>query len=152
MVDSRQKGARAEAAMVKLLKEATGLNWKRTPGSGALHQDHLLKGDIYIPGEYNYYCCEVKHYKEDHLTSKVLTSKIPQLLEWWKQSLRQGKQVDKIPILFFKFDRSKWFVMMLMPEKYKEDTKAIILLPEKVIIYTFDYWLKNVLQYIRWKK
>ena len=64
MVDSRQKGARAEAALVKLLKEDTGLNWKRTPGSGALHQDHLMKGDAYVPGEHNYYCVEIKHYKE----------------------------------------------------------------------------------------
>jgi hypothetical protein len=40
----------------------------------------------------------------------VLTSKNPQLIEWWKQAVRQGIQVDMEPILFFKFDRSKWFV------------------------------------------
>jgi Holliday junction resolvase len=110
MVDSRQKGARAEAALKKLLRDKTGINFQRTPGSGALNETHKLKGDIYIPNAANTYCIEVKHYKDDHLTSKVLTSKNPQLIEWWKQAVRQGIQVDMEPILFFKFDRSKWFV------------------------------------------
>ena len=112
MVDSRQKGARAESALKKLLRDSTGLNFQRTPGSGALNATHMLKGDIYIPNTANRFCIEVKHYKDDHLTSKVLTSKDPQLLQWWEQAVRQAKQVDMQPILFFKFDRSKWFVMV----------------------------------------
>lgn len=110
MVDSRQKGARAEAALKKVLRDATGLNFQRTPGSGALNETHKLKGDIYIPNAANKYCIEVKHYKDDHLTSKILTGKNPQLIEWWEQAVRQGEQVDMQPILFFKFDKSKWFV------------------------------------------
>ena len=152
LVDSRQKGARAESAMIKLLKEETGLNWKRVPGSGALHSDHGLKGDIYIPNEHNYYACEVKHYKDCHLTSQVLTSKNPQLLEWWEQAVRQGKQTDKKPMLFFKHDRSKWFVMMELPIPVKPNCKYIILQPEDVIIFSFDVWVANVLQYIKWVK
>jgi len=110
MVDSRQKGARAEAAVKKVLIDKTGLNWQRTPGSGALAPTHGLKGDLYIPNEKNFYCVEVKHYKDDHFTSKILTSKDPQLTEWWKQAVRQGIQTDKDPLLIFKFDRSKLFV------------------------------------------
>jgi len=155
LVDSRQKGARAESAMVKLLKEETGLNWKRVPGSGALHEDHGLKGDVYIPNEHNYYACEVKHYKDCHLTSQVLTSKTPQLLEWWTQAVRQGTQTNKRPILFFKHDRSKWFVMMNLHDPMQlplEHLKCIALYPEKVIIFTFDVWVNNVLLYIEWIK
>lgn len=110
MVDSRQKGGRAEAAIKKVLRDATGINFQRTPGSGALNETHKLKGDIYIPNAANRFCIEVKHYKDDHLTSKILTSKTPQLIEWWKQAVRQGIQVDMLPLLFFKFDRSKWFM------------------------------------------
>lgn len=112
MVDSRQKGARAEAALKKVLRDATGLNFQRTPGSGALNATHMLKGDIYIPNTANRFCIEVKHYKDDHLTSKILTSKDPQLLQWWDQAVTQAKKVDMQPILFFKFDRSKWFTMV----------------------------------------
>ena len=110
MVDSRQKGGRAEAAAKKLLIDKTGLDWQRTPGSGALNEAHKLKGDLYIPDEKNKFCVEVKHYKDDHLTSKILTSKDPQLLQWWEQAVRQGLQVGREPLLLFKFDRSKWFV------------------------------------------
>ena len=110
MVDSRDKGARAESLVKNALRRVTGLNWERTPGSGALNEKHGLKADLYVPNEKNLYAVEVKHYAEDHLTSGILTAKSPQLIEWWKQAVRQGKQVNKIPLLIFKFDRSKLFV------------------------------------------
>lgn len=109
MVDSRDKGARAETVVRDLLRSHTKLKWERVPGSGALNEKHGLKGDLYVPNEKNLYCVEVKHYAEDHLTSAVLTSKTPQLLEWWQQAVRQGLQVQKTPLLIFKHDRSKVF-------------------------------------------
>ena len=110
MVDSRRKGATAELKARDELRKATGLQWQRTPGSGALHADHMLKGDLYVPNAKNKFCIEVKHYKDDNLTSKILTSKSPIFLEWWAQAVRQGEQVKMNPLLIFKFDRSKWFV------------------------------------------
>lgn len=110
MVDSRQKGARAEADLVKKLSEHTGLNFKRIPLSGALDAAHGLKGDLYIPNSLNIFCIEVKHYAEDHLTSKVLTSKKAQIIEWWEQAVREAAQISRKPLLIYKFDRSKWFV------------------------------------------
>lgn len=110
MVDSREKGARAETTVRDELRKLTGLKWERVPGSGALNEKHGLKGDLYIPNEKNVFCVEVKHYAEDQLTSKILTGKNPQLIEWWKQAVRQGKQVDRKPLLIFKHDRSKIFV------------------------------------------
>jgi hypothetical protein len=110
MVDSRQKGARAEAAAKGLLIKHTGLDWQRTPGSGALNAKHKLKGDLYLPDCKNKFCVEVKHYKDDHFTSKLLTDKNPQLLKWWDQAVRQAEEIERDPLLLFKFDRSKWFV------------------------------------------
>jgi hypothetical protein len=110
MVDSREKGARAETLARDALRKLSKLQWERTPGSGALDPKHLLKGDLYIPGEKNLYVVEVKHYAEDHLTSALLTHKKPQFFEWWEQAVRQGKQVKQKPLLIFKFDRSKLFV------------------------------------------
>ena len=110
MVDSRQKGARAETVIRDILREKTKLNWERVPSSGALDPKHGLKGDLYVPNEKNYYVIEVKHYKDNHLTSNIITDKDPQLLEWWEQAMRQGRQVDKIPLLIFKHDRSKVFI------------------------------------------
>lgn len=109
-VDSRAKGARAEADVRDLLRKSTGLQWERVPGSGALNEKHGLKGDLYCPNERNLFCVEVKHYEEDHLTSEILTSKNPTLLDWWKQATRQALQVNKKPLLIFKHNRSKKFV------------------------------------------
>lgn len=120
MVDSRAKGARTETLVRDLLRKHTSLQWERVPGSGALDEKHGLKGDLYVPNEKNRYCVEVKGYAEDHLTSAILTSKNPQLLIFWEQSQRQGKQVNKEPILIFKFDRSKVFVAWNDP-KYTPD-------------------------------
>lgn len=110
MVDSRAKGARTETVARDMLRKHTGLGWERVPGSGALDPKHQLKGDLYVPGKTNLFCVEVKGYAEDHLTSHILTSKTPQLLQFWQQTYRQGCQVNKHPLLIFKFDRSKLFV------------------------------------------
>lgn len=110
MVDPRAKGARTETLARDALRKHTKLTWERVPGSGALDPKHQLKGDLYVPGRTNLYAVEVKGYAEDHINSTLLTGKNPQLLEFWKQTTRQGHQVNKKPLLIFKFDRSKLFV------------------------------------------
>ena len=110
MVDSKQKGSRAELAARDELRKLTGIQFERTPQSGALSAVHGMKADIYIPNSSNHYAIEVKHYADDHFTSKYITDKSSQLSEWWSQAVRQGEQTNKVPLLIFKFDRSKFFV------------------------------------------
>jgi len=150
MVDSRQKGARAENQAKELLIKHTRLNWQRVPMSGALDEKHGLKGDLYIPNEKTIFCVEVKHYKDDHLTSKILTSKNPQLLEWWKQTIRESGQVDKRPLLLFKYDRSKWFCA----EYYNGSDLHFIMinhedLDDDLYIYRLEDWLKEGKTFIK---
>ena len=89
---SKAKGSRAELALCKYLTPITGWNWERIPLSGSLDAKHGLKGDVYIPKQLNKYCVEVKHYKDDHLTSKMLSSKSPQVLDWWEQTIRETEE------------------------------------------------------------
>ena len=110
MVDSRQKGARAELKIRDELRELTGLKWERTPASGALDAVHGLKGDLYIPNSNNIFCVESKHYADDQLTTSVLTSKNPTLITWWEQTKTQALKVKRDPLLIFRHDRSKTFV------------------------------------------
>lgn len=110
MVDSKAKGTRAENQAKELLIKYTKLGWERIPLSGALDAKYGMKGDLYIPNKNNFFCIEVKHYKDDQLTSKILTDKEPQLEKWWKQSIRQAEQVKKHPLLIFKHDRGKFFI------------------------------------------
>jgi hypothetical protein len=148
MVDSRQKGARAEAAAKGLLIKHTGLDWQRTPGSGALNAAHKLKGDLYVPDEKNKFCVEVKHYKDDHLTSKLITDKTPQIMKWWEQAVRQGVQTGRIPLLIFKFDRSKWFVAFLTKDDTSlrtDEYKVIRYLYKDTALYMakLEEWLEH---------
>lgn len=113
MVDPRVKGATGETVVRDMLRKYTKLKWERVPGSGALDPKHGLKGDLYVPNSHNIYCIEVKNYADDHLTSKILSSKSPQLIDWWEQTLRESAQVGKEPLLIFKFNRSKLFVAYL---------------------------------------
>lgn len=115
MVDSKEKGARAEIAVRDELRKLTGLGWERTPSSGALDPIHLLKGDLYVPGHNNKYVVEVKHYADDNLTSSILTAKSPIMLMWWEQAIRQANSCNKKALLIFKYDRSKLFVAFSKP-------------------------------------
>ena len=108
-VDPRAKGARAETDVKLRMRQSTGLNWERVPSSGALDAKHGLKGDLYVPNEKNLYAVEVKHYAEDQFTTSVFTAKSPILFQWWDQTVRQALQVNKLPLLIFKHDRSKLF-------------------------------------------
>lgn len=147
MVDSRAKGRTGESQARDILKKYTKLPWERTPLSGALDARHGMKGDIYIPNKDNVYCVEVKSYKDDHLTSKVLSSKSPTLYEWWAQTEREAQQTSKLPLLLFKYNRSKWFVAV--GEVYlTEDLDHIALYRKDTDSYVFVYLLEAWLKYM----
>ena len=141
MVDSKAKGARAESQAKAILIQHTNLNWQRVPSSGALNASHYLKGDLYIPEKDNIFCVEVKHYKEDQINTKILTSVKSQLEKWWDQTLRQSKQINKKPLLIFKHDRSKFFIA-INEKLFNEDFKHIYINYLNVSICTLEDWLK----------
>jgi|SaaInlStandDraft_4_1057021.scaffolds.fasta_scaffold58938_2 hypothetical protein len=147
MVDSRAKGARNELVCRNKLRELTSLEWERVPSSGALGEQHKLKGDLYLPGEHNIYCIEVKAYKDEHFNSKILTAaKSNNWRLWWAQTIRESAQVDKKPILIFKYDRSKWFMTSLIEPttdfeyfKFSNGTYTALL---EDYIHSIEEWIK----------
>lgn len=109
MVDSRAKGARGEYLVRDLLREYTNLQFERVPSSGALA---YLKGDLYVPNKNNKFCIEVKNYANSPLCDKIFTQeKTNQLLVWWRKLLLQAESGGQDPLLFFKYNRSKIFVV-----------------------------------------
>jgi len=138
---SKAKGTRAEAAVCVVLRKATGWNWERVPLSGALDAKHGLSADVYIPKELMKYSVEVKHYKDDHLTSKLLTGKTPQIMEWWEQTVREQQENEaEHPLLVFKFDRSKWFCAFLQ-EPVNE--YRYLYYSEGIYLAKLDDWLTD---------
>lgn len=143
-INSREKGARTEIQVRDLLRKLTSLAWERVPGSGALDPVHKLKGDLYVPEQKNLYCIEVKGYADDHVTSQLLTSKTPQLLEFWEQTLRQSQQVKQKPLLIFKFNRSKIFVAFESLPSVMDEYRYLFVNIDKYQLYValLEDWIK----------
>jgi Holliday junction resolvase len=109
MVDSRAKGARGEYIVRDLLRLWIGHQFERVPSSGALA---YLKGDIYVPHRKNIFCIEVKNYADSPLSDKIFTQeKTNNLMRWWRKLLIQANGGSQEPLLFFKYNRSKIFVV-----------------------------------------
>ncbi len=138
MVDSRAKGARGEYIVRDMLREATGLQFERVPASGALE---YLKGDLYVPREANKYCIEVKNYADSPLTDKLFTQqKTNNLIRWWKKVVQQAKGGDQEPMLFFKYNRSKVFVVV---DEEPKSTKYIYINWLNCYVMLAEEWLKQ---------
>jgi hypothetical protein len=108
MVDSRVKGQRGEYIVRDLLRKHTGLQFERVPSSGALA---YLKGDLYLPLDKNKFCIEVKNYEKSPFTDKIFTNKTNYIIQWWTKVCEQADAFNQLPLLFFKYSRSKVFVV-----------------------------------------
>jgi hypothetical protein len=110
MVDSRAKGQRGEYLVRDRLREHTKLQFERVPNSGALE---YLKGDLYVPNENNIYLIECKNYEQSAFTDKMFTQdKTNHILVWWRKAVLQAASMKQLPLVIFKYDRSKLFVLL----------------------------------------
>lgn len=144
MVDSRQKGTRAEYQVRDTLRTHTGQQWERVPGSGGFVATHGLKGDIYIPETKNKYCIEVKHYKEDVINCNMFNPTVSQFEKFWQQTRRESDEIKREPLLIFKKDRGKWLIATIDSELI--DIEMTFLSPEieeVLYIYLFSEWLQH---------
>jgi Holliday junction resolvase len=103
VTNSRQKGATGENKLIEFLKQEAGIEFTRTPGSGS----GKIKGDLMCPK--GRFCIEVKNYKEDPLGSTILCNKSSLIPKWWKKVKGEAKKQQ--PLIFYRWNRSKWFVV-----------------------------------------
>jgi hypothetical protein len=137
MVDSRAKGQRGEYLVRDMLRDASGLQFERVPSSGALA---YLKGDLYIPDANNAFCIEVKNYEKSPLSDKVFTNKTNYLLLWWEKIVKQAELKLQQPLLFFKYSRSKVFVVTAIKP---ENTKYMYMSWLECYICLAEEWLEK---------
>jgi len=146
---SKAKGSRAELVVRDILRKYTGLEWERTPLSGALDAVHGLSGDVYIPREKNKYTVEIKHYKDSHINHLLLSAENHQIFMWWKQTLRESTENRNEPLLIFKHDRSKLYVVKREFNIHEDIDKLII---ERKDIYLeialLEDWLSTTPRFI----
>ena len=105
---SKIKGSAYEAKIKRYLNSHFDIEFERMPLSCSIE---YLKGDIWTPHDTAAwpYCIECKHYK-DIQWNNLLTAKTTDLLNFWRQAVREAEVMRKEPLLIFRWNRSKDFV------------------------------------------
>lgn len=105
---SKIKGSAYEAKIRDLLTKELGIEFKRMPLSGAIE---YLKGDLWTPHDTAAwpYCIECKHYAEVNWNG-LLTAKTSDLLEFWRQAVREAEVMKKDPLVIYRWNRSKDYI------------------------------------------
>jgi len=146
MVDSRAKGQRGEYLVRDTLRKYSNLTFERVPCSGALS---YIKGDLFIPNEDCDFLIEVKNYEESPLTDKIFTNKSNYILAWWAKAVEQASLRDQKPLVIFKYNRSKLFVLTDIPpintesHMYIKWLNCYVLLLEEWLQKEEITWLRN---------
>lgn len=106
---SKIKGTTYEYKIRDIFTDHFKIEFERVPTSGALP---YLKGDIWSPTHLVIfpYTVECKHYKELEFNN-LLTAKSNDLLSFWQQAIDEAKVMKKKPLVVFRWNRSKDFVM-----------------------------------------
>ena len=105
---SKIKGSAYEAKIKRYLNSHFDIEFERMPLSGSIE---YLKGDLWTPHDTAAwpYCIECKHYK-DIQWNNLLTAKTTDILQFWRQAVREAEVMRKEPLLIFRGNRSKDFV------------------------------------------
>ena len=105
---SKAKGTAYEQKIATRLSNEFDVEFRRVPLSGSID---YLKGDIWTPHDTAWwpYAIECKHYK-DLQWNNLLTSKTTDILNFWRQTVRESEVMKKKPLLIFRWNRSKDFV------------------------------------------
>lgn len=125
-LNARSKGQRGERQAIDFMKSWTGMDFKRTPGSGGLrgHVADYTEGDI-VCVKKNYIfplCIEVKNYADlnfSHLLYDPRPGKKKKvdrgIKGFWKQTVSSAKRAEKVPILFMRYNglpKNFFFVLL----------------------------------------
>ncbi len=100
-VNPRSKGKRGERLVRDALAAWTGLEFARTPSSGAFgttNKIHELVGDVVCKNGNFAYSIEVKNVNTWNLEGFFSSPKSP-VRKWWEQTLVQAEKTGKIPLL-----------------------------------------------------
>ena len=139
---SKIKGSAYEAKIKdKLNLEFPKIQFERVPLSGAIA---YLKGDIWTPHDTAKwpYCIECKHYAELDWNS-LLTAKSNDIFSFWVQACREAETMKKKPLVFFRWNRSKDYVI------YNDEIEIASCIHVKSFNYDFkivllDDWIKAI--------
>lgn len=126
-INSKKKGSKNERDVARLFKEWTGYDFARVPQSGGLNwHTSNSTGDIICTDEKHAhkfkFTVECKFHEEinfAHLIDGTISKKTNKVIHFWEQAVKEGKTVNKVPLLFMRkngMKRDMHFVAM--PERF----------------------------------
>ena len=108
-INSSKKGAKAERELSKILSEWVGVEFQRVPRSGGLRWGSglMVTGDT-IPADPVWlvrFPFSVESKTRDSITFQdlILENK-SEIRSFWEQSEEDAKRVNKIPVVFFRYN------------------------------------------------
>lgn len=111
-VNGRNKGAKFERDIAKILSKWWGEEFHRTPASGGLHwqADNRVAGDIVAPVDSDFpFNVECK--KQESWNMEQIIKGTGDVVSWWEQCINDAKRVDEIPLLIFSKNHSPIYYM-----------------------------------------
>jgi len=122
-VGSVRKGKRYERRVVQLLREFTGKNFRRTPGSGGFNKRHgqvvakgTFAGDVVYedPESHKFlYVIDAKNRKDISLSAMLTSPLTSKLIKYWATCCDDAKDNNKLPMVFFKPNTNDdWVIVM----------------------------------------
>lgn len=127
-INSKNKGSEFERKVAKLLSEWAGMEFHRTPMSGALHwsNDKRVVSDIVPPQElvdkgwpFSIECKKVEDAQWEF--SNFIEGTSMTLKEHWKQCCDDAERESMIPMLVFNKNRRDIFIMVTKEAFYQMD-------------------------------
>lgn len=121
MTQGRNKGNRAEREVAEFLQKwwrrlEPECRFVRTPGSGGwqgpeVRAEFLASGDLMTTAQRFPFCVEVKR-REAWVEKTVRAGRSSPVWGWWRQAQREAKEIDRLPMLWFRANRQPWIVMV----------------------------------------
>jgi hypothetical protein len=106
---AKRKGKTYERRCAKLLTEWTGVNFRKTPGSGGFNKqggvvirEELFCGDLICDRSDFKFCVEAKNRQEFNFNAILKNPNTAAFTKWWWQCNDDAARMSLMPILFFK--------------------------------------------------
>lgn len=119
-INQRDKGARGQREVCKMLEAWWGSEFTSTPQSGGFatkqfRDEWNAAADIVTPDETFPFSVEVK-WQESWCMDMLISSEKSKLWSWWKQCYTETPE-GKIPLLVFHRNRQPWWYMIPVKDR-----------------------------------
>lgn len=141
-INSSKKGAKAERALSKLLTEWVGVEFQRVPRSGGLRWGSglMVTGDT-IPADPVWlvrFPFSIESKVRDKITfEELILDQKSEIMGFWEQASTDAARVNKIPIVFFRYDfmRKGIYFNVVSKEVFTKIKKILAHSTEKELKY-----------------